>query len=109
METGAQILVQIRTAARQKVLFLPHALRQMLRPNRIIHNAEIRQVIADGEIIEDYPQDARGHSCLLLGHGEGGRPIHVVCAPTADYLAIITAYLPDSSEWSSDFRRRVRR
>jgi hypothetical protein len=36
-----------------------------------------------------------------------GRPVHVVCSPKADYLAIITAYVPDSGQWSADFRRRV--
>ena len=32
-------------------------------------------------MVEDYPDDSRGHSCLMLGFGKGGRPIHVVCAP----------------------------
>jgi hypothetical protein len=107
MESKVDILSRIRTAAKQKVLFLPHALRQMLRPDRMIDRTEVRRVIAEGELIEDYPGDARGHSCLLLGFGVGGRAVHVVCAPKEDYLAIITAYLPDQHEWSEDFRVRV--
>ena len=59
-----------------------------------------------GEIIEDYPEDARGHSCLILGTGDAGRKIHVVCAPTGEYLAIITACLPERGEWHSEFRIR---
>ena len=47
-------------------------------------------------------------SCLLLGAGQDGRRIHVVCAPREDYLAVITAYLPDAGEWSDDFRTRVK-
>ena len=109
METEVEILIQVRAAAQQKVLFLPHALRQMLRPDRIIRRTEVRRVITEGEAIEEYPKDARGHSCLLLGFGDQGRPIHVVCAPREDYLAIITAYLPDVHEWSSDFRKRVKK
>jgi hypothetical protein len=101
------ILDQIRSAARQRILFLPHAIRQMSRPERMITTEEVEQVVASGELIEDYPEDARGHSCLVLGRGDDGRLIHVVCAPKADYLAIITAYLPDSSQWSADFRSRV--
>ncbi len=62
---------------------------------------------SQGEVIEDYPADARGHSCLLLGAGDAGRPIHAVCAPKDDYLAVITAYLPGKDEWSDDFRRRI--
>ena len=107
METEVEILIQVRAAAQQKVLFLPHALRQMLRPDRMIRRAEVRRVITEGEVIEEYPKDVRGHSCLLLGFGDRERPIHVVCAPREDYLAIITAYLPDAHEWSSDFRKRV--
>ncbi len=109
METEVEILIQVRAAAQQKVLFLPHALRQMLRPDRMIRRAEVRRVITEGEVIEEYPNDARGHSCLLLGFGDRERPIHAVCAPREDYLAIITAYLPDPHEWSSDFRKRVKK
>ena len=72
------ILSHVRAAAEVRVLFVPDALRQMLRPDRMIRRAEVRRVIAEGEVIEDYPEDARGHSCLLLGFGNEGRPIHVV-------------------------------
>jgi hypothetical protein len=70
---------------------------------------EVRNVLETGEVIEDYPADMRGHSCLLLGRGSEGRPIHVVCAPKGDYLAVITAYLPDPGEWQADFRTRTRK
>ena len=101
------ILSRVRRAAAQKILFLPHALQQMMRPDRMLRRAEVRIVIEQGEVIEDYPTDARGHSCLLLGAGTGDRPIHVVCAPKDDYLAVITAYLPDQDEWSDDFKKRT--
>jgi len=100
------MIKQIRAAARQRVLYLPHAIRQMSRPDRLISSAEVRNVIDMGEVIEDYPEDSRGHSCLLLGEGEGHRPIHVVCAPKADYLAIITAYVPSADEWDVSYRQR---
>lgn len=109
MANDANVLVRVRAAAQRKVLFLPHALRQMLRPDRMIRRAEVRRVIAEGEVIEDYPYDARGYSCLLLGLGTDGRPIHVVCAPGKDYLAVITAYLPDEEEWSDNFKMRIKR
>ena len=103
------MLERIRSAARQRILYLPHAIRQMSRPERLITPAEVRNVIDIGEIIEDYPEDSRGHSCLVLGAGESGRPIHVVCSPKEDYLAIITAYLPSEEEWELDFRLRKTR
>jgi hypothetical protein len=102
----ASVLDLVRTAAAKRVLFLPHAVRQMSRPSRMISPAEIEGVITTGELVEDYPEDVRGHSCLLLGSGDGGRPIHVICAPKPDYLAIITAYIPHPDQWSADFKNR---
>jgi hypothetical protein len=71
----------------------------------MISTADIRAVSYKGAIIENYPDDIRGHSCLMLGFSDG-RPLHVVCAPKDDYLAIITAYPPDSQEWVDDFKKR---
>ena len=106
MDNNGDLLQRIREAAKKKYLFLPHALRQMNRPERMISTAEIRKVIEQGEIVEDYPEDARGHSCLMLGRGESSRPVHVVCACKEDYLAIITAYIPGEKEWADDFKTR---
>lgn len=106
MKVKDEILLRIREASKVRCLFLPHALRQMNRPERMISAGEIRQVIEYGEIIEDYPEDARGHSCLMLGWGEFNLPIHIVCAHKEDYLAIITAYIPDEGEWIGGFKMR---
>ena len=100
------ILEDVREAAQKRILFLPHAIRQMSRPARMIRASEVETVALRGEIIEDYPNGPRGHSCLLVRFGDGDRPVHVVCSPKEDYLAIITAYLPDPAQWSEDFRRR---
>ena len=100
------ILDAVREAARKKLLFLPHAIKQMTRPATMISASEVERAVLEGEIIEDYPEDVRGPSCLMLGSGEG-RPIHVVGSPKDEYLAIITAYVPDPSQWSPDFRQRV--
>lgn len=109
MSTHIAIIEEIRKLACRKTLFLPHAIHQILRPDRMIKRQEISQTIFDGELIEDYPDDVRGHSCLILGRGDENRAIHVVCSPKEDYLAIITAYLPDPGEWSSDFKKRKKR
>ncbi len=100
------ILEEVQQAAQKKLLFLPHAIRQMSRPERMITPNEVATVVSRGDLIEDYPEDPRGHSCLLLGFGDANRAVHVVCSPKDDYLAIITAYLPEPAQWSEDFRRR---
>jgi len=104
----SEIIGLVRAAAGIKLLFLPHAVRQMARLDRMITVEDVRDCIFFGEVIEDYPEDARGHSCLVLGTGDPGRPIHVVCAPKDGYLAIITAYQPDANEWQTDWKTRRR-
>ena len=106
-DTGfTDTLVAVRRAAGHRVLFLPHAVHQMTRPERMTTTDDVRLVVEQAEVIEDYPEDARGHSCLMLGVGTEGRCLHVVCSPKEDYLAIITAYVPSQEEWESDSRTR---
>ncbi len=97
----------VKKSAAQRLLFLPHAIRQMSRPERTISTADVRGVVECGEIVEDYPEDVRGRSCLMLGQGKDGRPLHVVCSPKDDYLAIITSYVPDAKQWTNNYRTRV--
>ena len=104
---GREIEEKLAALRGGKFLFLPHAIQQMTRPERMISRQEVRNVVEHGEVIEDYPDDARGHSCLMLGFGLDHRPIHVVCAPKSEYLAIITAYLPNPEEWSGDYQVRT--
>lgn len=103
------ILTQVREAAAKKILFLPHAVNQMNSPDRMISTQEVRSVVFYGVVIEDYPENARGHSCLMLGWGERDRPLHVVCTPKFDYLAIITTYLPSPEQWQADWQTRRKR
>ena len=97
---------RVRETADKKLLFLPHAIRQMNKPDRMITAAEVRLLVLYAEVIEDYPEDIRGHSCLLSGETSPGRTVHVVCSPKADYLAIITAYIPEAAEWDETKQQR---
>ncbi|TVR05948.1 MAG: DUF4258 domain-containing protein [Spirochaetaceae bacterium] len=103
---SSEFITQVRNAARKRVLYLPHALQRMSAKGELITTLDVRNTIATGVVIEDYPEDVRGHSCLILGESINGRPLHVVCAPKDDYLAIITAYLPDRRKWYDDYARR---
>jgi hypothetical protein len=85
--TNNSVLKLVQVAAEKRLLFLPHTIRQMTRPERMIATTEIEAVVMAGEIIEDYPEDTRGHSCLMLGFGRNNRPIHVVCAPKDDCVS----------------------
>lgn len=39
-----------------------------------------REAVAHGNIIEDYPDDKYGPSCLILGFTLAGRPLHSQCS-----------------------------
>lgn len=56
----------------------------------MISREEVEKAIFHGEVIEDYPEDPRRHSCLICYHEPPNRPIHLVCSPKVEYLAIIT-------------------
>ena len=106
MFSHTDILSLVRQSAAKRILVLPHAVRQMSRPDRMISMAEVHRVIENGELVEDYPEDVRGHSCLIHGQGERNRPIHVVCSPKTEYPAVITSYLPSEQEWEDNFKMR---
>ena len=73
---------------------------------RQISVQELREAIANGKIIEDYPEDKYGPSCLVLGFTPAGRPLHVQSSyPSRPLVKIITLYEPDPTEWI-DFRVR---
>jgi len=73
---------------------------------RHISVEEMRQAISVGEVIEDYPTDKYGPSCLIFGTTQAGRPVHIQCSyPSRDPIKVITVYQPDPSLWI-DFRRR---
>jgi len=58
------------------------------------------------EIVEDYPDDKYGPSCLVLGFTNAGRPLHIQCSyPIRPLVKIITLYEPDPDLWI-DFRVR---
>lgn len=66
---------------------------------------DIEKVIANGEILEDYPDDPRGPSCLILGYS-GKRAIHVVCGCTnSNWIRIITVYIPMQPKWIDERTR----
>lgn len=67
---------------------------------RIISTKEVIEAIETGKIIEDYPDDKYGPSCLIYGKTSSGRPIHVQCSyPSRPLVKIITVYEPDSALW----------
>jgi hypothetical protein len=73
------VIDKIKQAAEKKIIYTLHALDEMNKEDELITTDEVRDMIFHGEIIEDYPEDKRGHSCLMFGMPYGKRPVHAVC------------------------------
>ena len=70
---------------------------------------ELEQSVLSGELLEDYPGDPRGHSCLVLGFTQAGRAIHSVWGLLPDgRVRVITVYIPLLPKWV-DVRTRRRK
>ena len=87
--------------------FTIHAFERCVQ--RVISPEHIRDVILAGEIIEDYPEDKYGPSCLFYGVTQAGKILHVQCS--LDPVWIITVYDPtlEPDEWEENFKRRRRK
>jgi hypothetical protein len=88
-----------------ELVFTGHAIQQMFA--RRITVDEVREVIANHEIIVEYPDDVPYPSNLLLG-GVSGRPLHVVLGydNVRGNGYVITVYEPDPTLWDEKFRKR---
>jgi len=82
-----------------------HALERMME--RRISRKAVKEVLKNGEIIEDYPDDKPYPSALFLGW-INGEPLHVVAAfdSLIGWCFIITAYKPDLEHFESDYKTR---
>ena len=82
-----------------------HAVRQMVVRN--ITPKEVAQTVLAGEVIEDYPDDKYGPSCLVFGRTANRRLLHVQCThPSRPLVKVITVYEPDPAHWDATFRQR---
>jgi len=100
------LIQEIREKIKERLYeFSKHAVDQSII--RDISVAELEEAIANrSEVIEDYPEDKYGPSCLILGYTKSGRPLHVQCSyPSRPHIKIITLYQPDPDLWI-DFRVR---
>jgi Domain of unknown function (DUF4258) len=88
-----------------RIVFSGHAVRRMFQWG--LGKDDIVGVVNAGECIAEYPDDRPYPSSLILGF-LGARSVHVVVArdPEGEACYVVTAYVPDSSLWSDDFRTR---
>jgi len=80
-----------------------HARLRMFERN--ISTDIVKNIVLDGEIIEQYNEDEPCPSCLLLGF-MNKTPFHIVIAQCIDHIRIITIYRPDRKKWINYKKRK---
>ncbi len=90
-----------------RVIISIHA-QERLR-QRGIKQKDIKNCIATGEIIEQYPDDFPFPSCLIFGYTINNKILHVVASDEGTISRIITAYFPDNDKFENDFKTRKER
>ena len=91
--------------ANEQYEFSKHAVDQSIIRQIRLH--EIGEAIANGQIIEDYPNDKYAPSCLICGVTQAGRTIHIQSSyPSRPLVKIITVYEPDPNKWNDNFTVR---
>jgi len=72
---------------------------------------EVLDSVENAILVEDYPDFHKGASVLVLQEDKRGKPIHVVWGipkGAESPAVLITAYRPDSTKWTADFKRRIK-
>lgn len=87
----------------EKIVLTQHSRRRFMERGILLEDVE--NVIKNGSIIEEYPDDYPFPSCLILGKSNE-KNLHVCASLKDDYIYIITAYIPDSTRWESDLKTR---
>lgn len=100
------LLARIRAQAAERAIRITDHAREEMEEESITL-AEVLKAIANGQIIENYPDHKRGSCCLLYGLTARRRPLHVVCTTSLPLLVIITAYVPVPPKWIGPTERRA--
>lgn len=103
-----QDLARISASLREQALadavrITAHAHQEMVEEN--ISLEEVREVLLDAKIVENYPEHRRGACGLACGRTRSGRYVHVVCTTSLEVAIVITVYEPRAPKWVTPFER----
>lgn len=103
-------IARVKELVRQRQYKTSHHA-EVERESEAITIDDIKAAILNGELLEDYPDDQRGPSCLMLGTTENNRPLHIVLTilPQIEQVLIITVYIPTRPKWLDPRTRAPRK
>ena len=88
---------------RSEFYFSKHGDQERQKENLVL--AEVEEALANGRILEQYPDTGRGESCLVVGFTQAGIPVHAVCGRRGDWMAIVTVYVPKPPKFRTPYER----
>jgi hypothetical protein len=103
-ETWKSVLLLVQ---RGEVRVSDHGYDEMAADGLCVKDAVVS--IAEGAVLEDYPDYPKGPCVLVLQKDEEGGPMHVVWGipkGATSPAVLVTAYRPDPRRWEPDFARR---
>jgi hypothetical protein len=79
-----------------------HALQRLSERDILI--SDVLTGAAQATVVEDYPEDPRGPSVLVLLKDSTGLPVHAQwgIGQGRDFVSLVTVYRPDPAEWLED-------
>lgn len=89
----------------EKIAITEHARMRLLE--RGISIEDVSCCLDNGIVIRNYDDDKRLPSCLILGYGVNGKPLHIVVSKDDSFVYLITAYWPDTDKWNVDFSKKI--
>ena len=89
------------------IVFRVHATKRMF--SRRIDNDDVKNLLQNGAVIENYQDDFPFPSVLLNGFSKDHRPLHAVIGIDSKSfrLYVITIYRPDPERWRENFTKRI--
>ena len=94
-------------AERDAIRVSLHAHQEMVEED-ITYN-QVRDVLCEPRILENYPEHKRGPCCLVCRRTTEGRYVHVVCTTSLEVIVVITTYEPKPPKWATPFERGIRK
>lgn len=80
-----------------------HAIRESAKDG--LSDEDIEKAVLNGMILEDYPDDARGKSCLVCGPYGEDKYLHIIVGFKDNEMIVITVYIPEPPKWYTAFKR----
>jgi hypothetical protein len=97
-------LAALRQAVQEnRYLITTHALRRM--GLRRISQEEMKLVLTQGDVVEEYPDNLPDPKVLLMAHIRE-EPLYVSCAFDGRYAYIVTVHWYDPTRWIDPWTRR---